>query len=119
MAEAANPWDAELVRNWLESRIAAARADQAVAERAGRGRQDDCDQANAEEMVCGLFRSSQATDSQSAFLAALKALLDRDEYTGRGVYDDARFDRHVKGYIRKLMKMAKANAGFEKVLRYQ
>ena len=109
------PWDGERVRKWLESRVVAARADQAMAERAGRGRQDDCDQANAEEMVCALFKASRATDSQIALLADLKKLLDRDEYVGRGVYDDARFDRHVKTYIRKLMKMTKTNAGFEKV----
>lgn len=119
MTDVSREWDGAIVRKWLESRIVAARADQAVAERAGRGRQDDCDQANAEEMVCALFKTSQSTDSQGAFLENLKKLLDRDEYIGRGVYDDARFDRHVKTYIRKLMKMTKANAGFEKVGHYQ
>ena len=119
MAEPAKPWDGAIVRKWLESRVIAARSDQAVAERAGRSRQDDCDQANAEEMVCALFKGSQSTDTQNAFLEELKKLLDRDEYVGRGVYDDARFDRHVKTYIRKLVKMTKTNAGFEKIGHYQ
>jgi hypothetical protein len=32
---------------------------------------------------------------------------------------DARFERHVRGYLRRLAKMTKANEGFEKTLRYQ
>lgn len=48
VAEASKPWDEGIVRTWLEKRIAAARADQIAAERAGRGGQDDCDKAAAE-----------------------------------------------------------------------
>lgn len=119
MTEPAKPWDGAIVRKWLESRVIAARSDQVAAERYGRERQDDCDQASAEEMVCGLFKASEATNLQSAFLADLKVLLDRDDYVWRGIYNDARFERHVRGYIRKLMKMSRDNAGFEKVTRYQ
>jgi hypothetical protein len=119
MTEASKAWDGAIVRKWLESRIVAARSDQVAAERSGRGHQDDCDKAAAEEMICALLKSSEATNIQSAFSQELKSLLDRDEYVWRGVYDDMRFDRHVKSYIRKLLKMTKANAGFEKTLRYQ
>ena len=112
-------WDGEAVRTWLESRIVAARADQVVAERYGRERQDDCDMAAAEEMVCTLLKSKEAVNIQGAFSDELKALLDRDEYIWRGVYDDRRFDRHVRSTIRKLLKMTKANDGFGNVARYQ
>jgi len=118
-AASAKPWDGATVRTWLESRIAAARADQVAAERYGRERQDDCDKANAEEMICGLLKGKAATDGQKDFAAELKSLLDRDHYVGRGVYDDDRFDRHVRTYIRKLIRMTRDNAGFENVRRYQ
>ena len=119
VTEATKPWDAAIVRIWLDKRIAAARADQVAAERAGRGNEDDCDKAAAEEMVCAALRTDTATASQTAFSAALKALADRDSYVWRGVYDDARFERHVRTYLRKLLKMAKDNAGFEQTRRYQ
>jgi len=119
VTEAMKLWDAAIVRIWLDKRIAAARADQVTAERAGRGQQDDCDKAAAEEMVCAALRTDAATSSQTAFSAALKAQADRDSYVWRGVYDDARFERHVRAYLRKLLKMAKDNAGFEQTRRYQ
>lgn len=115
----AREWHGALVRTWLENRIVAARADQAAAERGGRDRRDDCDKATAEEMVYALFRSSKAVGDQATFLDALRALLERDEYVGRGVYDDTRFDRHVRTFIKKLTKMAKANSGFDNILHYQ
>lgn len=119
MAEASRQWDGAVVRLWLENRIAAARADQVAAERGGRGRQDDCDQAAAEEMVCALLLREPAADAQHSFADALKALLDRDSFVWRGVYDDARFDRHVRAYVRKLLKMTRENKGFEQIRRYQ
>lgn len=119
MTKQATAWNEADVRTWLTSRIAAARADQVAAERGGRDRQDDCDIAAAEEMVCTSVSTSAATASQAGFVAALDALLDRDEYIWRGVYDDRRFDRHVRSAIRKIRKMAKANTGFERLLRYQ
>lgn len=112
-------WNEVDVRTWLTSRIAAARADQVAAERGGRDRQDDCDVASAEEMVCTLLLAGAATSSQASFTAALDALLERDEYIWRGVYDDRRFDRHVRSAIRKIRKMAKTNTGFDRLLRYQ
>lgn len=112
-------WDSAAVRTWLESRIVAARADQVAAERYGRERRDDCDMAAAEEMVCTLLKGSNAVNAQHTFVDALKALLDRDDHVWRGVYDDARFDRHVRTYVRKLARMAKANDGFGNVKRYQ
>jgi hypothetical protein len=119
MPDTVPEWDGAMVRRWLESRIVAARADQVAAERAGRGEQDDCDKATAEEMVCTLLKGKAALNTQSALADELKALLDRDDYVWRGVYDDRRFDRHVRTYIRKLMKMTKANTGFGNTSRYQ
>jgi hypothetical protein len=111
-------WNGETVRIWLESRIVAARADQVAAERAGRGQQDDCDKATAEEMACTLLKKVP-TEDRTVFAAGLRALLDRDDYVWRGVYDDARFDRHVRSYLRKLVTMTKTNVGFDKTKRYQ
>ena len=119
MTEPAKPWDGATVRTWLESRIIAARADQVAAERYGWERQDDCDKANAEEMVCALLKDKDATNGQSEFSAELKSLLDRDEYVCRGVYNDERFERHVRTCIRKLIKMTRDNAGFQNTRRYQ
>ena len=120
MAEKTEAWNGAVVRTWLESRIAAARADQVTAERQGYERRDDCDLAAAEEMVCTLLlKDDAAIQAQAAFAGALKRLLDRDDYVWRGVYDDRRFDRHVRTAIRKLARMTKANEGFANVRRYQ
>jgi hypothetical protein len=112
-------WNGATVRKWLDSRVTASRSDQAAAERAGYSQQDDCDKATAEEMVCTLLTAKVATDSQKTFSNDLRALLDRDDYVWRGVYDDIRFDRHVRSYLRKLIKMTKTNEGFDKTARYQ
>jgi hypothetical protein len=112
-------WNGAVVRTWLESRIASARADQVAAERYGRERQDDCDMASAEEMVCTLLKGKESLNNQAAFVDELKALLNHDDYMWRGVYDDRRFDRHVRSTIRKLLKMAKTNDSFRNVTRYQ
>ena len=117
--ETSQDWDGERVRTWLQSRIASAKADQVAAERGGRERQDDCDKAAAEEMVCTRVNDARSTGSQAAFAEALRALADRDDFIWSGVYDDTRFDRHVRSYIRKLAKMAKANQGFDNLKRYQ
>lgn len=112
-------WNGAIVRTWLESRVIAARADQVVAERGGRELQDDCDKASAEEMVCSIVEAKTAVDLQASFSDALRLLLERDEYIWRGVYNDTRFDRHVRSYVRKLLKMAKTNEGFENTTHYQ
>jgi hypothetical protein len=116
---ASSEWNGVTVRKWLKSRVVAARSDQVVAERGGRDRQDDCDRATAEEMVCTLLTVKTSTDAQQAFAVDLRMLLDRDDYIWRGVSDDTRFDRHVRAYIKKLIRMTKANAGFENVTHYQ
>lgn len=113
------PWDGAIVATWLDRRIAASRLDQVAAERAGYREQDACDQATAEEMVCTLLKNGRATDAQETFAAALCALLERDAFIWRGVNDDARFDRHVRAYVRKLVRMTKLNAGFERTGRFQ
>ncbi len=112
-------WDGAAVRIWIESRIVAARADQVAAEKYGWERRDDCDMAAAEEMVCTLLKGSGEVNVQRTLVDELKSLLDRDDYVWRGVYDDNRFDRHVRTYVRKVLKMTKANDGFGNVRRYQ
>jgi hypothetical protein len=113
------PWNGAAVRTWLESRFESARADQISAERHGRERQDDCDKSAAEEMICSALKSKATTDDQTAFAADLKSLLEKESYIWRGVYDDRRFDRHVRTYIKKLARMTKTNTGFENLSRFQ
>ena len=119
MAGTAKEWDGAAVRKWLESRVMAARSDQVVAERGGRDRQDDCDKATAEEMVCSILKGSRSVDTLDSFSTELRSLLDRDDYIWRGVYDDVRFDRHVRTYIKKLARMTKTNDGFGNTAHYQ
>ncbi len=115
----ATVWNGANVRKWLESRVAASRLDQVAAERAGWGQRDDCDKATAEEMVCTTLLGKRSTDDREAFAQDLRALLDQDEYLWRGVYDDTKFDRHVRSHVRKLIRMTKTNEGFEKTGRYE
>ena len=49
--DASKAWDGELVRKWLESRVGAARLDQAAADRRGYEARDDYDKAAAEAWV--------------------------------------------------------------------
>ena len=119
MTDQPKTWDGAAVRKWLESRVEAARSDQISAERHGRERQDDCDKAAAEEMICSLLKAKKTIDDQTAFAADLKQLLDQEDYLWRGVYDDRRFDRHARTYVKKLGRMTKINSGFENLSRYQ
>ena len=114
-----NPWDGALVRTWLECRIEAARRDQVVADKQGYSAQDDYDKAAAEEWACRALKAVADKDGQAAFADRLKTLLGQDEYLVTGIYDDRRFERYVRANLRKITKMAKANAGFENTLRYQ
>lgn len=119
MTSDVKPWDGELVRKWLESRFSASMADQDRADWHGCGYEGDYDRAAAEEWVCRVAKSSEATNSQLRFGELLKDLLGKEEYRRVGVHDDRRFEREVRSYIRKLIKMAKANTGFENTARYQ
>lgn len=119
MNDPAKAWDGEQVRKWLERRLDAAKLDQAAADRRGYDAQDDYDKAAAEEWVCRTLKSSDTAGEQAAFAGRIKALAVQDGYAVTGIYDDARFHRNVRGYLRKLAKMTKANEGFEKTLRYQ
>lgn len=112
-------WDGERVRKWLERRFEASKLDQAAADRRGYEAQDDYDKAAAEEWVCRALKGADCTNEQAAFAQRLKELIAQDEYRVTGIYDDARFERHVRGQLRKLARMTKANEGFEKTLRYQ
>ena len=112
-------WDGDFVRRWLESRLDAAKLDQAAADKRGYEAQDDYDKAAAEEWVCRALKAAGRADDQAAFAAQLKELLGRDEYPTTGIHDDRRFDRYVRANLRKLAKMAKANDGFANTLRHQ
>lgn len=112
-------WDAAIVRKWLELRFEASRLDQAAADRHGYEARDDFDKAAAEEWVCRALTSADCTNDQAALAARLKELIGEDEYSATGLYDDVRFEQHVRTYLRKLAKMTKANEGFEKTLRHQ
>lgn len=112
-------WDGEIVRKWLQSRIAAAKLDQVTADRRGYEAQDDYDKAAAEEWVCRNLTIGGSTDEQPSFAARLKELLGQDEYRITGIYDDRRFERHVRAAIRKVAKMTKDNIGFGNTLHFQ
>ena len=119
MSDPSKPWDAALVRKGLARRLAAAKLDQAAADRAGYAAQDDYDKAAAEEWVCRALKAAACTNEQAAFARRLKELIGQEEYPTTGIYDDTKFERHVRGQLRKLARMTKANEGFEKTLRYQ
>ncbi|MCD2322809.1 hypothetical protein LQ953_02125 [Sphingomonas sp. IC-56] len=119
MTSSPKPWDAEQVRKWLERRFAASKLDQAAADRRGYEARDEYDQAAAEEWVCGALKSAECTNDQAALAKRVKELIAQDDYPVTGIHDDARFERHVRAYLRKLAKMTKANEGFDKTLRYQ
>jgi hypothetical protein len=112
-------WNAETVRTWLASRLAASQVDQVRAERMGRDYEDDYDKAAAEEFVCRLAQRHASLEDQARFGLYLKELLGRDEYNRTGVYSDRRFEREVRAYLRKLIRMAKANEGFDKTSHFQ
>ena len=119
MSNPSKLWDGELVRKWLERRFAASKLDQAAADRRGYEAQDDYDKAAAEEWVCRALHAADCTNEQAMFARRLKDLIGQEEYPGTGIHDDARFERHVRGQLRKLARMTKTNEGFEKTLRYQ
>lgn len=119
MTGASTAWNGELVRTWLERRFAVSRLDQAAADRRGYAAQDDYDKAAAEEWVCSALKTAPCTNDQAALAKRLKDLIAQDEYQATGIYDDRKFERHVRGCLRTLAKMTKANEGFEKTLRYQ
>ena len=119
MSNPVNSWNGDQVRKWLDRRSEAAKLDQAAADRRGYEARDDYDKAAAEEWVCRALTGADCTNEQAAFAKRLKDLADQDEYKVTGIYDDGRFERHVRGHVRKLIKMTKANEGFEKTLRYQ
>lgn len=119
MNEAPAPWQPDVVRTWLDRRAAAARLDQAAADRRGYEAQRDYDKAAAEEWVCRTLRTGDRVDDQQAFAAHVKALLAQDEYRTTGIYDDQHFERNVRAYLRKIAKMTKTNEGFANTLRYQ
>ena len=119
MSGSSEAWNGEVVREWLKSRVEAARLDQEEADGRGYEAQDDYDKAAAEEWVCRTLKTSRYTDNQAAFAEHLKELLAKDEYRITGIYDDRRFDRYVRANLRKVVKMTKANDGFASTLRYQ
>jgi hypothetical protein len=119
MTDPSKPWDGELVRKWLARRFEMSRLDQAAADRRGYEARDDYDKAAAEEWVCRALKDAACTTEQAAFARRLKDLIAQDDYPMASTYDDMRFERHVRTYLRKLAKMTKANEGFDKSFRHQ
>jgi len=119
MSNPSKAWDGELVRKWLERRFDASKLDQAAADRRGYEARDEYDMAAAEEWVCRALQAADYTNEQATLAKRIKELIGQEEYRATGIYDDTRFERHVRGQLRKLAKMTKANEGFEKTLRYQ
>jgi hypothetical protein len=119
MSNPSKAWDGEAVRKWLARRLAASKLDQAAADRRGYAAQDDYDKAAAEEWVCRALQASDYANEQTTFATRIKELIGQEEYRATGIYDDMRFERHVRGQLRKLARMTKGNEGFEKTLRYQ
>jgi hypothetical protein len=119
MSNGAKPWDGALVRRWLESRFEAAKLDQAAADRRGYDAQEDYDKAAAEEWACRTLKTGDCAESQATMAARLKQLIALDEYRATGIHDDVRFERNVRGTLRKIAKMTKTNTGFDNRLRYQ
>lgn len=118
MSDSLKPWDAALVRTWLDRRTAASKLDQATADRKGYEARDDYDQAAAEEWVCRALSKGDHVEDQARFAAHIKALIGLDTYPMAGINDDTRFERQVRGYLRKIAKMTKTNQGFENTFRY-
>jgi hypothetical protein len=118
MSDPSKAWGEEVVRKWLERRFAASKLDQAAADRRGYEAQDDYDKAAAEEWVCRALQTADCANEQAAFASRIKELIGQDEYRATGIYDDVRFERHVRGQLRKIARMTKENEGFEKTLRY-
>ena len=119
MSGTSDAWDGELVRRWLESRIQAARLEQAAADRRGYEARDDYDKAAAEEWTCRALESAGLADDRVAFAAQVKELLEQDDYRITGIHDDRSVERYVRATLRKIAKMTKANDGFANTLRYQ
>ena len=119
MSDPTKQWNRKLVQKWLERRLEASRLDQAAADRRGYEARDDYDKAAAEEWVCRTLNAGEFTVEQRALAQRLRELIGEESYHATGVYDDDRFDRHVRSHLRKLAKMTKENAGFENTLRFQ
>ena len=119
MSDPSKAWDGAVVRKWLARRFDVSKLDQAAADRRGYEARDEYDKAAAEEWVCRALQFPDCTNEQAIFAKRLKELIGQEEYHVTGVYDDVRFERHVRGQLRKVAKMAKANEGFEKTLHYQ
>jgi hypothetical protein len=119
MTDPSKAWDGAQVRKWLERRLEVSLLDQARADRHRHEARDDYDQAAAEEWVCRALKDAACTGDQVEFAARIKTLLGQDAYPATSTYDDTRFERHVRSYLRKLAKMTKTNEGFGKTLRHQ
>ncbi|MCU6454377.1 hypothetical protein LPN01_09825 [Sphingomonas sp. A2-49] len=119
MAGTTAVWDEARVRLWLDRRIAAARLDQAAADRRGYAAQDDYDAAAAEEWACRALHAGDHAGDRATFAARIKTLLAQDDYRIAGVHDDRRVDRHVRATLRKVARLAKGDDGFANTLRYQ
>lgn len=119
MTDTTKDWDGTRVRTWLERRQAAARLDQAAADRRGYQAADEYDKAAAEEWVCAALLGGDDLGDQKALAARIKTLIAQEAYRATGVNDHDKFERHVRSHLRKVAKMTKANEGFDRTLRFQ
>lgn len=119
MNEQISQWNGDKVRKWLECRFNASLRDQDWADAHGQEREDAYDKAAAEEWVCRLTKSSETTNDQVRFAKMLATLLNRQEFRHVGVRDQQRFEKNVVSYIKKLLVMTDANAGFDNLARFQ
>jgi hypothetical protein len=108
MNDAKDDWNAEAVRSWLRSRYGSAQSEQDRVKKRG-NREDDYDAAAAEKYVLQLVKTNVATEYQHSFIDLLDDIRKKDGYRWAGVYDQKRFERAVRAYVRKLIKMAHAN----------
>jgi hypothetical protein len=108
MTDPLKPWDPALVRKWLEHRYEASCLDQAAAGRRGYEARDDFDKVAAEEWTCDALKSADCTHDQDAPAARFKELIGQDECPATRLHNDIRFERRVRTYLRKLVKMTKA-----------
>ncbi|MEG8220970.1 hypothetical protein OSJ57_10090, partial [Sphingomonas sp. HH69] len=81
--------------------------------------QQDYPAATVVEYCSAVLKVPDFSNEQATFAQRLKDLIAREEYQATGIYDDVRFERHVRSHLRKVAKMAKANEGFGKTLHYQ
>jgi len=84
MSNPTKMWDGDQVRNWLTRRVAAAKLDEATADRRGYEARDDYDKAAAEEWVCSKLQAIDAVSDRAALAKRIKDMIAQDGYPVTG-----------------------------------